>query len=186
MKSLATLTLVLALVGCGGSSTPPGTPPVTNTDQAARNAEIIRVATAQAVALGLNVYAGQGHNADAMVVAQKVKDLVATTALPYLTGASGATSAAVNGFLNGQFVNLPSIAQDFISLSAMVLDHYLPAPSADSILDATQLSYITAFFNGLNDGATQFIANPPAVKPVPSPKIEHPRSTAAWFNVSKP
>ncbi len=185
MKNITSLALILCLCGCshsGSNSTPPTT---TVDDNAARNAQIIRIATTQAVSLGLNVYANEGHRVDALMIAQKIQDIVSSSALPYLNGTSGATSAAVNGFLNGQFVGLPDEAQSFISLAAMILDSYLPAPSATAVLDANQLLYIKAFFNGLNDGAAQFSANPPAERAVPMARAVRARSTASWFNTAK-
>lgn len=205
---VASLILAFCLFGCG-SSTPPATtepvtsvpvtttpvtttPPVTTTTpvfvpdpNAARNAAIIQTATAQAVALGLNVYAGEGHAADAMTIATKMKEIVSTTALPYLSGTQGASSSAINGFLNGQFVTLPSEAQSILSLAAVLLDTYLPAPSANALLDADQLSYVRAFFQGLNDGSAQYIANPPAATATVKAVTVREKSTAAWFNPNK-
>ncbi len=189
-QSIAVLCLVVALSGCHNPfhspapvSTVPGT--TTSDPNAARNAQIIQVATAQAVALGLNVYANEGHRDEALVIATKIKEMVGSSALAYLNGTTGASSAAVNTFMNSQFVNLPGEAQSFISLAATLLDTYLPAPSANSVIDADQLSYIKAFFQGLSDGATQFAANPPAVKAVPNAKAVRQKSVAAWFNTAK-
>lgn len=198
MKKLASLFLLVCLFGCGSTpqapvppvSTTPTTPVPTTPEapvfvpdpNAARNASIIQTATTQAVALGLSVYANEGHAADALTIATKMKELVGTTALPYLNGTSGATSAAVNGFLNGQFVSLPSEAQSIASLAAILLDTYLPAPTANAVLDADQLSYIKAFFQGLNDGAAQYIANPAAI---PKSALKRGTGAGAWFNPTK-
>lgn len=192
---LASLTLVLLLVGCGNtgpvSTTPTTAGPVTTTivvtadPNAARNASVIQIATAQAVALGLNVYSNEGHSADALLIATKIKELITTGALPYLNGTSGASSAAVNTFINGQFVTLPSEAQSFISLAAVLLDQYLPAPSANSVLDSDQLLYIKAFMQGLSDGAAQFSADPPAAPATPKAAVPRAISKAAWFNPKK-
>lgn len=194
---IASLAFVILLTGCGTASAPTTTTPATTASTttvdptAARNASIIQIATAQAVALGLNVYANEGNQAEAVDIANKIKELVSATALPYLNGTTGATSAAINGFMNGQFVTLPSEAQSFISLAAALLDNYLPAPSATTVLNADQLTYIKAFFQGLNDGATQFLVNPPTAPATVTPakpaavKKDVMRSTAMWFNSSK-
>lgn len=197
MKSVSILILLVALTatsGCGTSGTTPTTPVTTPTTttvvtqsdpNAVRNASVIQIATAQAVALGLNVYANEGHAAEALLIAQKMKELVSTSALPYLNGTSGASSSAVNAFLNGQFVTLPDEAQSLIALAATLLDSYLPAPSANAVLDADQLLYVKAFFNGLNDGASQIVSNPPVAPAVAKPKSVQAKSTAAWFNTNK-
>lgn len=199
MKQFSVLFLatMVAFTGCGSTNTQPTVPvntPITtpvatvlpqSDPNAARNAAVIQIATSQALALGLNVYANEGHAAEATMIAQRIKDLVTSSALPYLNGTSGASSSAVNGFLNGQFVTLPSEAQSLISLAATLLDSYLPAPSANTVLNDDQLRYVKAFFNGLNDGAAQVIANPPAAPLVAKPKAVQAKSTAAWFNTTK-
>ena len=195
MKHVSIFILIAALCaapGCGnktGSDAPVTTVPTTttiNTDpNAARNASIIRIATAQAVQLGLNVYSNEGHKTEALLIAEKIKTLIGSGALPWLNGNSGASSAAVNTFMNGQFVTLPSEAQDLISLAASLLDSYLPAPSANAVLDSNQLLYVQAFFNGLTEGATQFAGDPPAAPAVPKARSIRARSTAAWFNTQK-
>ncbi len=186
MNRIASLVLLFALAGC--SHTAPSTnPPIasnppTSDPNAARNAQIIQTATTQAVSLGLTIYANEGHRADALIIANKISQMVGATALPYLNGTSGVSSAAVNGFLTGQFVNLPPEAQSIASLAAIILDTYLPAPSANSVLDADQLSYIKASFQGLNDGAAQFSAHPPAERAVPKAYTPREVSRALWFN----
>lgn len=177
--------LCLGITGCGNTPVT-GTAPTVSVDQnAARNAQAIQFATSQSVTLALSVYAAEGHGPEALDIATKIKGLVTATALPYLDGASGASSAAVNGFIGSQFVTLPAQAQGFISLAAAVLDTYLPAPSANAVMDATQLLYVKAFFNGLNDGASQFSLNSPNAVPAKPAAGAKDVTPGAWFNVVK-
>ncbi len=185
--SIVLIFTLTGLVGCGHNPPSENPPTASNPSQnVARNAQIIRTATAQAVSLGLTIYANQDRRAEALIVANKISGMVEFTALPYINGTSGVSSAAANGFLTGQFVDLPSEVQSIISLAAIILDTYLPAPSADTVLSAEQLSYVRAFFQGLNDGSEQFSAKPPAQRAAPG-LLERaaPASKPAWFNTDK-
>ncbi len=159
MKKLAiVLCLILACAAPGCKKpTAPTTPPTSTDPSIATNAEIIHLATSEALSIGLNVYA-RSHPAEAAAIATKIKEIASTNALAYLNGTSGASSAAVNGFLNSQFVTLPPEATQLIALAAALLDAYLPAPTADTILSAAQYSYLKAFVQGLSDGSAQFLA----------------------------
>ncbi len=188
MRIVKTLALCLALsiaaTGCGkpasnqpipgiGSTTPPAAP-----DPAvARNAEIIHLATSESVSIGLSVYA-KSHPAEAANIATKIKEISGTTALAYLNGSSGASSAAVNGFLNSQFVALPPDATQLIALAAALLDQFLPAPDAATFLTDAQFTYLKAFFQGLNDGAAQYLAG---VVPT-TPKYHTKAVRGHWLN----
>ncbi len=160
MKSIQIATVCLiTLTGCGSKPPAPPTEGTTTTPDATvvRNAELIHLATTEALAIGLSVYS-KSHPGEAADIASKIREITSTTALAYLNGTSGASAAAVNGFLNSQFVTLPPDAVNSIALAAALLDSYLPAPSASTILSEAQLSYIKAFVQGLNDGSVQFLA----------------------------
>ena len=117
--------------------------------------------------------------------AAKIKTLVTGSALPYLNGSSSATSAAINGFISSQLVTLPGEAQSLISLAAVVLDNYIPAPSASTVLSVDQLAYVKAFFDGLNDGASNFATASLSTVATPAKPAARAVSNAAWFNVTK-
>lgn len=184
-----TAALVLALspiLGCGKPLPPPapGTTPSTSAapDPTASNAALIRAATAESLTVGLSFYAGQGHDKEAAIIAAQIKDFSNATALAYLNGTSGATTAAVNGFLGAQIVSLPPDAANLIHLAATVLDALpeMSAPTVTTVLSPAQLSYLTAFFQGLSDGSTQYLAG---IQPSAAAKAkDQPKAVGAWFN----
>jgi len=180
MRNVMALALVIVLAGCGdgGGITTPGT--TTSEPVVDRNSRVIKVATTQAVALGLRVYANGGHQKDAPIIALKIKEIIRASITPYLNSTSGASTAAVNGFLSGQFVSLPDQVKELIALAASMLDAYLPVPTADAVLNPEHLSYIKSFFAGLNDGCEQFLLNPPTVAPEGSRSIS--RTKSKWIN----
>ncbi len=181
------LALILEMsIGCGHSPTPPIISNSTGqTDTVAKNAQLIRLAASQSVALGLSAYASDGHQAEAVAIATKMRAIVTSSALPYFAGATGAPSAMINAFINGQFVELPGIAQSVIGFAASILDSYVPAPAAGAYLSADQVTYIKAFFQGLDDGAVQFLASPlPATKAM-SKDAPVAIPNGKWFNILK-
>lgn len=160
--------------------TPPstGTPPVVVTDPAtiAKNSDLIRLSTTEAISLGLSLYAKSNPQL-AGVIATKMQGIDAAL-LAYLNGSSGASAAAVNAFLNGQFVDLPPEIRNIIALAASLLDNYLPAPSADALLGAAQYAYIKAFVQGLTDGSAQFLGG---VTPKNTKALTH-KKAGKWLN----
>ena len=157
--------------------------PFVSDSNAPRNALIIKTATTQSISLGLGLLTTAKQKSEVDLIAGKVNQVVSSSILPYLNGTSGATSAGVNGFVNGQFVDLPAEARTLISLAAMLLDQYLPAPSADSVMNPDQLLYVKAFFQGVVDGTSRFSSSARVVIPHQEGVKDVPyKPTGKWFN----
>ncbi len=165
---------------CKLTTPTPGTPPSTNTapDAAtiAKNSDLIRLSTTEAISLGLSLYAKNNPQL-AGVIATKMQG-IDTALLAYLNGQSGASSAAVNGFLNGQFVDMPPEIKNIIALAASLLDAYLPAPAADTLLGPAQYAYLKAFTQGLTDGSAQYLGG---IAPPNTKALSH-KKAGKWLN----
>ena len=172
------LVLVLFTPACKHATpTDPSTNAAPDAAAIQRNSNLIQLSTTEAISLGLSLY-GKSQPQLAQMIATKLQEISSTTALAYLDGQSGASSAAVNGFLNAQFVDLPPEVKSIIALAASLLDAYLPAPTATTILSPTQYTYLRAFFQGLTDGSAQFLGG---IVPANLKAIQH-RHTGKWFS----
>ncbi len=185
-------TILLSLIfifGCGSggtTTTPTTTTPVSTvlsaTDVTA-TANKIQLVTQTTIGFGLTVLGGKDA-AEAKLIATQIQTIVSGSILPYLNGSQGVSTAVIDTALKENFVNLPVGAQSMISLAAALLDQYLPAPGANTFLTPQELAYAKAFFQGLSDGAGQYLGNK-AAPSVELSKVNLPQAPGNWLNFSK-
>lgn len=126
-------------------------------------------ATAQGTLVtGLTVY-GQKHPAEARKAAQAVADVTSKTILPYLDGnGTNVASTLLETALSTGLANLdPTIKASIVS-AAGILDAFLPKPEPGKVLNADQIATLRSFFQGLNSGATSYLAGSRQVSEPPA------------------
>ncbi len=185
-KIIVTPIFALALVlGSCGSQPTTTVPPVDSTPTVPDytvTANTIHAVTQTTVSFGLTVYGGKDA-VEAKAAATQIQSIVAGSILPYLNGSQGVSTAVLNTALKENFINLPKAAQEIITLAGALLDQYLPVPSATTFLSDAQLAYAKAFFNGLSDGAGQYLGNK-AGPGLELSKVNLPQSGGNWLNLT--
>ncbi len=182
-RIFATLIFALALVLGSCGSQPTTTTPVDSTPTVPDytvTANTIHAVTQTTVSFGLTVYGGKDA-VEAKAAATQIQTIVAGSILPYLNGSPGVSTAVLNTALKENFINLPQAAQEIITLAGALLDQYLPVPSATTFLSDAQLAYAKAFFNGLSDGAGQYLGTKVAIRNVERATL--PASGGNWLNL---
>lgn len=150
MRYLIALALVL-IVGCTGCGKP----------APAQSAALIRQGASISSYVGLESY-GRKQPDDARTAAASVAGIVNGAVLPYLDGASGVSSEAVNAILVNYFSGLDPQIKAAITLAAGALDAYLPPPAPGTYLQEEHVLYLRAFFSGLADGSGAYLNHHPA------------------------
>lgn len=151
--------------------------PASNATQ--NNAQIVRLATAAGMSFGLT----QLQPVTAYTIAQQMNDILIHTVQPYLAGQNGnVDSSTINQIMKDQlFTVIPATAQSLISLLSPILDEYIPAPQANVYLTPTQLAYLTAFTNGLEDGSSAYLAG----HPLSTKHLKRYKAPGNWLNLRK-
>lgn len=118
--------------------------------------KILQMAARRGAIEGLKAWAKKDEAAAkeaAEALARNLKDEI----LPYLDGEELHTSAEVNEFINSSlFKDIPDEVKDAIVAAAVVLDIYLPIPSAENLKEVHK-AYLKAFLSGLQEGSSAFL-----------------------------
>jgi hypothetical protein len=110
-------------------------------------------------AFGLKKW-GEKEPAAAKEAATALTANITGVLIPYLDGGKLPSSAEVQAMINSSlFKNVNPAIKDAILACSVALDAVLPIPSADTYLDANQVSYVKAFMTGIKQGCDGYIGN---------------------------
>lgn len=152
-KYLALLVSILAVFsGCAFNKPSPATV-----------VAIINVGTDEALVISLQQWE-QKDRYNTKKAATDISAVVTNVLIPYLDNNKNLASNALNTILTDNLITIPDIPNSIksaIQLSAVILDDYLPAPTASTYLTADQISYVRAFLTGLQTGSNQYLSGIP-------------------------
>jgi hypothetical protein len=140
--------LALAPAGCTRK-------PVTE-ETAIKRGNKIQDVTCIAVNYGL-VQLAKKDKALADKTAAETRKYIQELVLPFLTNQEGISTLIVHQALEQKLLDqFSDDVRELISLAAVVLDQYIPAPAPDKYLSKEHVIYLTAFFKGLDEGCAKY------------------------------
>ena len=152
-------TLCLCLQGCspaimaaGGAVAAAGVGYGVKTILSEAGTVVLHAAGYEASVLGLKAL----PSADANIAAGAIVTF-SKAGIDYVQG-TPPTAAEINQWLTNEFSNADPVVLSFIANAAGQLDKYVP--SVPVVLTPTQIQLIVSFLQGLQDGATAYLANP--------------------------
>lgn len=158
-KMRCMLALSLAMVATALVITPGCEKPVGQviSDNSALIKRTLQTAGEQGAKLGLKKWA-EKHPDAAKEAAVALSRNIDEKILPYLNGDVLGASDQVSELIDSSLFNgVPDEVKMGIQAAAVVLDLYLPIPSATENLNADHVAFLKAFMAGLKDGCDSFL-----------------------------